>query len=90
MYYTELERLQAIADELQEELDIALQTDEQTVCVEHNVDCKEDYIEVLKDELSCVLRQISEEEQDMYYDTECELEEERLQLCLSQGLSRYC
>lgn len=58
---------------------------EDRVMQEYNVDCKQEAVEALEDEIRCAKAYAPKE---FDYTAE-ELEAERLALCMSQGISRY-
>lgn len=72
-------------DELYAQLAEVKEMPEQQACLIHNVDYKDEIIEILEEEIQSL------EDEDIEYDyTDEELEHERTALCVSQGLRRYC
>lgn len=72
-------------NELLTELQIVQSMEEDEVCKRFNADSKDEYIEILLEEIE----HYSPSPVDDEYD---EIEEERIltSLCVSQGISRYC
>lgn len=72
-------------EELKSELEAILRMPEAEVCERYNVDYKQEIIEVVQDEIK-----VLESHEESFDYTEEELERERTNLCLSQGIGRYC
>lgn len=70
------------------EVEAATEGDIQEYLRKYNYDEKGEVVGMLKESIDEVEREISSESEYDY--TEEELEAERTQLCLSQGLSRWC
>lgn len=70
------------------EVEAATGVDIQEYLRKYNCDEKAEIVGMLKESIDEVEREISAESEYDY--TEEELEAERTQLCLSQGLSRWC
>lgn len=69
------------------EVEAATGVDIQEYLRKHNCDEKDEIVGMIKESIDEVESEISGSEYDY---TEEELEAERTQLCLSQGLSRWC
>ena len=69
--------------ELQSELRYIKTLSEQEACRLYNVDCKQEAIEAIQDEIASIY------ETGFDY-TDEELEQERTALCMSLGISRFC
>lgn len=74
-------------DRLYDELKTVQSMSEDAVCMLYNVDFKQEYINLLNEEidkLEDALSEVFEQDDDR------EIERERTALCLSQGISRFC
>lgn len=74
--------------ELRDELFRVEQMSEREVCEAYNADSKKEVIHMIQEEIN-LLESEEFSVSDMDY-TDEELEEERTNLCISQGLSRFC
>ena len=76
-------------DELYKELDIVQSMSEDAVCMRFNVDSKQEYIDMLNEDIDRLEDAMDDMSVDDDYD-DYELERERTALCNSQGISRFC
>ena len=76
-------------DELYKELDIVQSMSEDAVCMRFNVDSKQEYIDMLNEDIDRLEDAMDDMSGDDDYD-DYELERERTTLCISQGISRFC
>ena len=76
-------------DELYKELDIVQSMSEDAVCMRFNVDSKQEYIDMLNEDIDRLEDAIDDMSGGDDYD-DYELERERTALCISQGISRFC
>ena len=76
-------------DELYKELDIVQSMSEDAVCMRFNVDSKQEYIDMLNEDIHRLEDAMDDMSCDDDYD-DYELERERTALCISQGISRFC
>lgn len=74
-------------DTLYTELEHAMAMTEEEVRAAYHADSKEEIIALIREEIDFLER---ESNARTHFDEEDEQEEERLSICLSQGLSRYC
>lgn len=77
-------------DRLYDELRNAQSMSEDAVCLTFNVDSKQEYIEILNEEIDRLEDEINDVFQSEDDDDSIEVERERTSLCISQGISRYC
>ena len=76
-------------DELYKELDIVQSMSEDAVYMRFNVDSKQEYIDMLNEDIDRLEDAMDDMSVDDDYD-DYELERERTALCISQGISRFC
>lgn len=72
-------------DELYKELDIVQSMSEDAVCMMFNADSKQEYIDLLNEEID----RLEDALDETYGDDDLD-EHERTMLCISQGISRFC